>query len=64
MKETLTMIDLAELTRCIASTDLERRGASDLLLGYMHDLQDILRQSKLKALVIDTFGNRVENLLR
>ncbi|KAK9163160.1 hypothetical protein Syun_004062 [Stephania yunnanensis] len=29
----------------------------------MHDLQDILRQSKLKALVIDTFGNRVENLL-
>ncbi|KAK9113156.1 hypothetical protein Scep_020675 [Stephania cephalantha] len=58
------MIDLAELTRCIASTDLERRGASDLLLGYMHDLQDILRQSKLKALVIDTFGNRVENLLR
>ncbi|XP_043713564.1 probable serine/threonine protein kinase IRE4 [Telopea speciosissima] len=56
--------DLADISRCVASTDLAKEGASEYLLACMEDLQDILQHSKVKALVIDTFGSRIENLIR
>ncbi|OVA18675.1 Protein kinase domain [Macleaya cordata] len=58
------MTELADIAHCIANTDLTKEGASEYLLECMHDLKDILQDSKLKALVIDTFGSRIENLLR
>ncbi|XP_010254907.1 PREDICTED: probable serine/threonine protein kinase IRE4 isoform X2 [Nelumbo nucifera] len=58
------MTDLADIARCVASTDLAKEGASEYLLACMHDLQDILQHNKIKALVIDTFGSRIENLTR
>ncbi|KAL5981569.1 hypothetical protein ACLOJK_015631 [Asimina triloba] len=56
--------ELADIARSVASTDIMKEDASEYLLACMHDLQDILQQSKQKALVIDTFGSRTENLLR
>lgn len=58
------MNDLVEIARCVAITDISEEGSHELLLACMRDLQDVLRRSKLKALVIDTFGGRLENLLR
>lgn len=58
------MIDLADIARCVAGTNLSKEGSHEFLLACLHDLQDILQQSKLKALVIDTFGGRIEKLLR
>ncbi|ESQ30953.1 hypothetical protein EUTSA_v10011200mg [Eutrema salsugineum] len=57
------MMDLSDIARCGASTDLSKEGSCDNLLACMQDIQAVLKQSKLKALVIDTFGGRIEKLL-
>ncbi|XP_015576027.2 probable serine/threonine protein kinase IRE4 isoform X1 [Ricinus communis] len=58
------MINLADIARSVANTDLSKEGSYEFLLACMQDLQDVLQHSKLKALVIDTFGGRIEKLLR
>lgn len=65
-KETffLQMTDLVDIARCVAGTDLSEEGSHEFLLACMQDLQDVLRHSKYKALLVDTFGGRIENLLR
>ncbi|XP_055833113.1 probable serine/threonine protein kinase IRE4 isoform X2 [Solanum dulcamara] len=64
LEDVRQMADLADIARCVAGTDLSEEGSHELLIACMQDLQDILQNSKLKALVVDTFGGRVENLLR
>lgn len=64
LEDVQKMIDLSDIARCVAGTDLSKEGAYEFLLACMQDLQDVLRDSKLKALVIDTFGGRIEKLLR
>ncbi|KAJ7009101.1 LOW QUALITY PROTEIN: hypothetical protein NC653_007669 [Populus alba x Populus x berolinensis] len=64
LEDVQQMIDLADIARCVAGTDLSKEGSSEFLLACMQDLQDVLQHSKLKALVIDTFGGRIEKLLR
>ncbi|KAK8642446.1 hypothetical protein V6N13_011789 [Hibiscus sabdariffa] len=64
LEDVQQMVDLSDIARCVAGTDLSKEGAHEFLLACMQDLQDILRHSKLKALVIDTFGCRIETLLR
>ncbi|KAF6166614.1 hypothetical protein GIB67_005476 [Kingdonia uniflora] len=64
LEDVQQMTELVEIARCLASTNLTDEGASAFILACLHDLQVILQQSKLKALVIDTFGSRIENLLR
>ncbi|CAN1126932.1 Probable serine/threonine protein kinase IRE4 [Linum perenne] len=58
------MADLADIARCVAGTDLSKDPSCEFLLACMQDLQNVLQRSKLKALVIDTFGGRIEKLLR
>ncbi|KAL3640836.1 hypothetical protein CASFOL_015804 [Castilleja foliolosa] len=58
------MYDLADIARCVARTDLSEEGSSEFLLACMHDLKEILQHSKYSALLVDTFGGRIENLLR
>lgn len=58
------MADLADIARCAAGTDLSEEGSHELLIAFMQDLQYTLQNNKLKALVVDTFGGRIENLLR
>ncbi|XP_059279154.1 probable serine/threonine protein kinase IRE4 [Lycium ferocissimum] len=64
LEDVQQMADLADIARCVAGTDLSEEGSHELLIACMQDLQDILQNSKLKALVVDTFGGRIENLLR
>ncbi|CAN0905806.1 Probable serine/threonine protein kinase IRE4 [Linum grandiflorum] len=58
------MADLADIARCVAGTDLSKDPSCEFLVACMQDLQNVLQRSKLKALVIDTFGGRIEKLLR
>ncbi|XP_057469292.1 probable serine/threonine protein kinase IRE4 isoform X1 [Actinidia eriantha] len=58
------MTELVDIARCVASTDISKEGSYEFLLACMEDLQDVLHQSKIRALVIDTFGGRIESLLR
>lgn len=53
-----------DIARCAAGTDLSEQGSHEFLLACIEDLQDVLHHSKIKALVVDTFGGRIENLLR
>uniref|UniRef100_A0A2P2JRE8 non-specific serine/threonine protein kinase n=1 Tax=Rhizophora mucronata TaxID=61149 RepID=A0A2P2JRE8_RHIMU len=64
LEDVQQMIDLADIARCVARTDLSKEGAYEFLLACLQDLQDVLQQSKVKALVIDTFGGRIDQLLR
>lgn len=58
------MTDLREIARSAAESDRTEESSHEILLTCMEDLQDVLQQSKLKALVIDTFGHRIEKLIR
>ncbi|GER37585.1 kinase [Striga asiatica] len=58
------MHDLADIARCVAGTDFTEEGSSEFLLACMHDLKEVLQHSKYSALLVDTFGGRIENLLR
>ncbi|XP_006856075.2 probable serine/threonine protein kinase IRE4 isoform X2 [Amborella trichopoda] len=58
------MVELADIARCVASMDLMEEGVSEYLVACMHDLHDILQHSKLRALIVDTFGSHIEKLLR
>ncbi|XVE94740.1 hypothetical protein REPUB_Repub02eG0035200 [Reevesia pubescens] len=64
LEDVQQMVDLSDIARCVADTDLSKEGSHEFLLACMQDLQDVLRHSKSKALVIDTFGGRIEKLLR
>jgi len=57
------MMDLSDIARCGASTDFSKEGSCDYIMACMQDIQAVLKQGKLKALVIDTFGGRIEKLL-
>ncbi|XP_020105380.1 probable serine/threonine protein kinase IRE4 isoform X3 [Ananas comosus] len=58
------MNELADLARRIAHTDCAIEGAAGCLDIWLHILLQILRQEKLKALVVDTFGGRIMKLLK
>ncbi|KAL5780460.1 hypothetical protein ACOSQ2_011197 [Xanthoceras sorbifolium] len=64
LEDVQQMIELADIARCVADTDHSKEGSCEFLLACLQDLQDVLQHSKLKALVIDTFGSRIEKLLR
>ncbi|PIA55663.1 hypothetical protein AQUCO_00700166v1 [Aquilegia coerulea] len=64
MEDVHQMTDLADIARQVAITDITKEGGPEYLLACLHDLVDILQHSRTKALVIDTFGSRIENLLR
>ncbi|GAY43112.1 hypothetical protein CUMW_072050 [Citrus unshiu] len=49
LEDVQQMIELADIARCVADTDFSKEG-SEFLLACMHDLQDVLQHSKLKAL--------------
>ncbi|KAI3821064.1 hypothetical protein L1987_08620 [Smallanthus sonchifolius] len=64
LEDVQQMTDLRDIARVAAETDLMVEKSSEILLNCMEDLQDVLQRSKLKALVIDTFGHRIEKLVR
>ncbi|KAI3688902.1 hypothetical protein L2E82_46829 [Cichorium intybus] len=64
LEDVQQMTDLRDIAHSAAETDLMEESSHEVLLTCMQDLQDVLQNSKLKALVIDTFGHRIEKLIR
>ncbi|XP_023746706.1 probable serine/threonine protein kinase IRE4 isoform X2 [Lactuca sativa] len=64
LEDVQQMTDLRDIAHSAAETDLMEESSHEVLLTCMEDLQDVLQHSKLKALVIDTFGHRIEKLIR
>lgn len=64
LEDVQQMIELVDIARCVAGADLSKQGSHEFLLACIEDLQDVLHHSKIKALVVDTFGGRLESLLR
>ncbi|KAH9758652.1 putative serine/threonine protein kinase IRE4 [Citrus sinensis] len=66
LEDVQQMIELADIARCVADTDFSKEG-SEFLLACMHDLQDVLQHSKLKALVLKKLDmirkNDIERIL-
>lgn len=56
--------ELADIARCVANKNPVDEGDLDYLAACMHDLQDILAQSKNEALAVGIFGRHIEGLLR
>eukprot|EP00252_Welwitschia_mirabilis_P013012 TRINITY_DN2875_c0_g1_i1.p1 TRINITY_DN2875_c0_g1~~TRINITY_DN2875_c0_g1_i1.p1 ORF type:complete len:1348 (-),score=299.53 TRINITY_DN2875_c0_g1_i1:796-4839(-) len=56
--------ELVDIARCVAGTNPSKKIASDYLLSCLEDLQDVCQNSKVQALTVDTFGKRIERLLR
>ncbi|CAN6450599.1 unnamed protein product [Victoria cruziana] len=59
----MQMCTLACIANRMASVDMTKEVAADCLVA-IREVQDILQCSHLKALVIDTFGSRIESILR
>ncbi|GAB2291307.1 hypothetical protein Dimus_025565 [Dionaea muscipula] len=58
------LVCLEDIARSVAAVDPSEEGSCELLIARMQDLQEILQQKKPKALLVDTFGGRIENLLQ
>ncbi|KAI5077965.1 hypothetical protein GOP47_0007789 [Adiantum capillus-veneris] len=63
-EDPLQIGELADIARCVASTNASEVGALQYLVSCSKDLQNLLHQSKDEALTIHTIGKRIEKLLR
>ncbi|KAG9138602.1 hypothetical protein Leryth_012939 [Lithospermum erythrorhizon] len=64
LEDAKQIYDLADIARSVAGTDISEDGSHEFLLECMQDLQEVLMHCNVKALVVETFGYRIENLLR
>lgn len=64
LEDVKQIYDLADIARCVAGADISEDGSHEILLDCMQDLQEVLLHCNAKALVVETFGHRIENLLR
>ncbi|KAK4778993.1 hypothetical protein SAY86_006521 [Trapa natans] len=58
------MSGLADIARCVANTPLEDDRSTPYLLSCLEDLRVIIDRRKFDALTVETFGARIEKLIR
>lgn len=56
--------ELVDIARCVANANWNDEGALEYLVSCLEDLRDVLQHCKVEALTVDTFGKRIERLLR
>jgi serine/threonine protein kinase len=56
--------ELVDIARCVATANSNDEGALEYLVSCLEDLRDVLQHCKAEALTVDTFGRRIERLLR
>lgn len=56
--------ELVDIARCVANSNWNDEGALEYLVSCLEDLRDVLQHCKAAALTVDTFGRRIERLLR
>ncbi|KAL3697486.1 hypothetical protein R1sor_011562 [Riccia sorocarpa] len=60
----IQMSELADIARCVANSNPADHYSVEYLYSCMQDLAEVLQQNKIVALTVDTFGKRIEKLLR
>ncbi|CAN4100289.1 unnamed protein product [Withania somnifera] len=58
------MNELADIARCVANTPLDDDRSLPYLLSCLEDLKVVTERRKLDALTVETFGSRIEKLIR
>jgi len=58
------IIELADITRCIANAAMDNERSLSYLISCLEDLQEVISRRKLEALTVQTFGTRIEKLHR
>ncbi|XP_054824042.1 probable serine/threonine protein kinase IREH1 isoform X2 [Prosopis cineraria] len=58
------MNELADIARCVANAPLDDDRSTSYLLSCLDDLQVVLDRRKFDALTVETFGARIEKLIR
>ncbi|XP_027122797.1 probable serine/threonine protein kinase IREH1 isoform X1 [Coffea arabica] len=58
------MNELADIARCVANTPLDDERSLPYLLTCLEDLRVVIDRRKLDALTVETFGARIEKLIR
>ncbi|KAK4781971.1 hypothetical protein SAY86_016073 [Trapa natans] len=61
-EDTPQMLELADIARCVANTPLDDEGS--YLLSCLEDLRNVIDRRKFNALTVETFGARIEKLIR
>lgn len=56
--------ELADIARCVATTPLDDERSNPYLLTCLEDLRVVIDRRKFDALTVETFGTRIENLIR
>ncbi|CAK7349551.1 unnamed protein product [Dovyalis caffra] len=56
--------ELADIARCVATTPLEDDRSIPYLLTCLEDLRVVIDRRKSDALTVETFGTRIEKLIR
>lgn len=58
------MTELADIARCVANTPLDDDRSVSFLVSCLEDLRVVVDRRKLDALTVETFGMRIEKLIR
>ncbi|KAK7839198.1 putative serine/threonine protein kinase ireh1 [Quercus suber] len=58
------MNELADIARCVANTPLDDDRSMPYLLSCLEDLRIVIDRRKFDALTVETFGARIEKLIR
>ncbi|KAL3655085.1 putative serine/threonine protein kinase ireh1 [Castilleja foliolosa] len=58
------MSDLADIARCVANTPLDDDRSLQYLLSCLDDLKAVIDHRKFDSLTVETFGARIEKLIR
>lgn len=58
------MNELADIARCASNTPVEDDRALPYLLTCLEDLKVVTDRKKFDALTVETFGARIEKLIR
>ncbi|KAK7251743.1 hypothetical protein RIF29_35201 [Crotalaria pallida] len=58
------MNELADIARCVANTPLDDDRSMSYLLSCLDDLRVVVERRKFDALTVETFGTRIEKLIR
>lgn len=58
------MNELADIARCASNTPLDDDRSLSYLLSCLEDLRVVIERRKLDALTVETFGARIEKLIR
>lgn len=58
------MNELVDIARCVANTPVEDDRSMPYLITCLEDLKVVTDRRKLDALTVETFGTRIEKLIR